>query len=165
MQSRMSLASQLVVFSLDGSHYGLPLENVERVVRAVEVTPVPELPEVVVGAVDVAGAVRPVVSLRQKLRQEGGGGRSVRVSDHLILAHSSRRSLALLVDDVEEVTSVPGEMILKADEMIGGKGAVQGFVKLESGLIVIFDLERCMTRDEEQALDRAAVGEGGTHGT
>ncbi len=70
--------------------------------------------------------MRPVVSLRQKFCQVGGGGRRVRVSDHFFLAHSSRRSLALLVDDVEEVTSVPEEMILKADEMIDGKGAVQG---------------------------------------
>lgn len=159
----MSLTSQLVVFSLDGSRYGLPLENVERVVRAVEVTPIPELPEVVVGAVDVAGAMRPVISLRQKFRKGGGGDRGLRVSDHFILAHSSRRALALLVDDVEEVTHVPEEMILKADEMIDGKGAVQGFVKLEDGLVVICDLERCLTPDQELALDRAVAGGGGAH--
>jgi purine-binding chemotaxis protein CheW len=159
----MSLTSQLVVFSLDGCRYGLPLENVERVVRAVEVTPIPELPEVVVGAVDVAGAMRPVISLRQKFRKESASVRSVRVSDHFILAHSSHRALVLLVDDVEEVTDVAVEMILKADEMIDGKGAVQGFVKLESGLIVICDLERCLTPDQELALDRTAAGGRGAY--
>lgn len=159
----MSLTSQLVVFSLDGARYGLPLENVERVVRAVEVTSIPELPEVVIGAVDVAGAMRPVINLRQKFRNVGACVRSLRVSDHFILAHSSRRALALLVDDVEEVTDVPAGMILKAEELIDGRGAVQGFVKMEDGLIVICDLERCLTPDQEQALDLAVAGGGGAH--
>lgn len=105
--------------------------------------------------------MRPVISLRQKFRRGNGEMRRVQITDHFILAHSSRRALALLVDDVEQVADVPAEMILKADELIDGKGAVQGFVKLEDGLIVICDLEKCLTPDQELALDQAGAGGGG----
>ncbi len=40
-------SSQLVVFVVDGQRYALPLEIVERVVRAVEVTPLPEAPPII----------------------------------------------------------------------------------------------------------------------
>lgn len=151
----MSLISQLVVFSLDGFRYGLPLENVERVVRAVEVTSVPDVPEMVLGAVDVAGRIRPVVSLRRWFARTD---REVRCTDLFVLAHSSRRDMALVVDEVQGVIDCPPELLMGADEMITGQGAVQGFIQMEDGLVVICDLERCLTPIQEEVLDRSAAG-------
>ena len=41
--------NQIVLFTLDEPRYALPLSAVERVVRAVEITPLPKAPEVVLG--------------------------------------------------------------------------------------------------------------------
>jgi len=45
---------RFVVVALDGRAFGLPLATVERVVRMVDVTPLPGAPEVVDGVINVA---------------------------------------------------------------------------------------------------------------
>ena len=53
-----------VLFTVDDQIYALDLVEVERMVRAVAVTPLPEVPAYVAGVVDVQGRVLPVVDLR-----------------------------------------------------------------------------------------------------
>src|SRR5712675_257312 len=60
------MSNQLVVFALDAQHYALPLTGVQRVVRMVEVTPLPKAPEIVLGVIDVKGHIIPVMSIRNR---------------------------------------------------------------------------------------------------
>ena len=41
----MEMKNQLLVFVFDGRHYAVKLQAVERVVSAVEITPLPEGPD------------------------------------------------------------------------------------------------------------------------
>jgi purine-binding chemotaxis protein CheW len=65
---RMNKATQLVVFALDEQRYALRLTAVERIVRAVEVTPLPKAPQIVLGVIDAQGRIIPVVDVRQRFR-------------------------------------------------------------------------------------------------
>ena len=60
----MNARRTIVVFLVDGQRYALPLSAVDRAVRAVAVTPLPEMPPQVLGAINVHGRVLPVLSLR-----------------------------------------------------------------------------------------------------
>ncbi len=62
----MSDHFKLVVFRLDEQRYAIPLAAVERIVRAVEVTALPEGPEIVLGVIDMEGRIRPVLDTRGK---------------------------------------------------------------------------------------------------
>ena len=59
---------QIVVFALDEPRYALPLSAVERVVRAVEITPLPKAPEIVLGVINMQGQVVPAVDIRKRFR-------------------------------------------------------------------------------------------------
>ena len=61
----MSESVQFVVFRLDKQRYALSLAAVERVVRAAEVTLLPNAPPIVLGAIDVGGRVLPVFNVRR----------------------------------------------------------------------------------------------------
>lgn len=52
----MNNLNQLVVFTLDEQRYALHLAAVERIVRVVEVTPLPKSPEIVLGVVNAMNA-------------------------------------------------------------------------------------------------------------
>ncbi len=52
---------QLVAFTLGEQRYALPLTTVQRVVRMVEVTPLPKAPEIVLGVIDFQGNIIPVM--------------------------------------------------------------------------------------------------------
>ena len=105
-----------LVFTIDGRRCALPLARVERVLRAVEITPLPgaKLPSPVRGVVNVHGTVTPVFDLRPAQRHE-----EVRESEQMILValREDRRAL-LLCDDVEGVRQVGAQDIASSGAML-----------------------------------------------
>jgi purine-binding chemotaxis protein CheW len=142
----------LIVFELESARYALPISVVERVVRAVEVTPLPRAPEVVRGVIDLAGRVIPVVDARRRLRLPT---REVRPADQMIIARTSRRSMALLVDRVEGVIECEAGDLVAASEIAPGLDFVAGVLKLPDGPALIHDLDRFLSLEEEAALEGA----------
>ena len=61
----------LLVFSVDEQEYALPYTIVEKVVRSVEITPLPNAPDIIKGIINVHGRVIPVLSVREKLGCHG----------------------------------------------------------------------------------------------
>jgi purine-binding chemotaxis protein CheW len=148
----MSRAQALVVFSLEHQRYALDLGKVRRAVRVVAITPLPQAPPIVVGIIDLGGEVIPVVSLRVRFRLPP---KETRLSDHLVVAHTGRRAVALLVDETNGVIEVSPEDVAKADRIVPGLADIDGAVKLTDGLILIHDLGRLLSLDEEKAIGQA----------
>lgn len=146
------MPEQLVVFALDDQRYGLPLSAVERIVRVVEVTPLPQAPDIVLGVVNVQGRVIPVINLRRRF---GLTERAMALSDQMVVARTARRPVALVVDAVQGVLDYPGQAVVAAQQMLPGLPHLEGVVKLADGLVLIQDLDRFLSLDEETALDCA----------
>ena len=149
---REGSALQLVVFSLDEQRYALALARVQRSVRVVAITPRPEAPAIVLGIIDLGGVVIPVINIRKRFNHPP---RDVRLSDHLIVATTGKRFVALLVDETRGVIEASPESYAPAGEIMPRLELVDGAVKLEDGLILIHDLERLLSLEEETAIDRA----------
>lgn len=146
-----------VIFHLAGQRYALPLETVERIVRAVEVTPLPNAPEVVLGLIDLEGRVLPVFDLRRRLRLPA---RAVWPGDQFIIAQTVRRAVVLVVDGVDEVIQHPQAGVVGAAQLTVESQQIQGVVKLGDGLVLIHDLESFLSPAEAQALDEAMEQKG-----
>ena len=147
----------LVLFRLDEQHYALHLPAVERVVRTVEITPLPKAPEIVLGVINAHGQVIPVVNVRKRFRLPE---REVDLDDHIMIARTSKRLLALPVDSVEGVIEYPEEQVVVSEKIVPGMEYVEGVLKLPDGLILIHNLEKFLSLKEEKALD-GAMGEEG----
>jgi purine-binding chemotaxis protein CheW len=145
-------ATSLLVFGVEGQRYALRLSAVERVVRMVEITPLPQAPSIVVGVIDPAGEIVPVVSLRRRM---GAPERPVRLSDQLIAARAAGRRLTLAVDGVEGVIEPPPAAVAAATDLYAGLGEFEGAVRLEDGLLLIHDLHKFLTPAEVATLDAA----------
>jgi purine-binding chemotaxis protein CheW len=142
----------LLAFSLDQWHCALPLSAVERSYRAVAVTPLPDAPEKVLGIVNVHGIVYPVIDLR---RCFGLPSRPVSPADHLILGHTTRRRVGLMVDSVSGVIECRKAEIVEAETVLPEMEYVSGIVRLKDGVLLIHDLDRFLSLEEEEALDQA----------
>jgi len=151
----MNQPKHLLVFNLDEQRYALLLSNVERIVRVVEITSLPKAPEIVFGVINVRGEIIPVVNIRKRFRLPE---REIALSDHLIIAKTSRRAVALLADRVGQVLEVLENKIISAKKILPAMDYVEGVVKLEDGLILIHDLEKFLSLEEERALERAMKG-------
>jgi purine-binding chemotaxis protein CheW len=151
---------QLVVFRLDGHRYALPLDVVERIVYAVEVTPLPGAPPVVLGGMDLAGQVFPVLDTRRRFRLPE---REISPADQFLIARAGRRTVVLVVDEAQDVIECPDAKLVKSAEIAPGLEQFQGALTLDDGLVLIHDLERFLSLDEARAVDEA-LGREPDHG-
>ena len=148
----MSDLIQLVVFRLGEQRYALPLTAVERIVRAVEVTPLPGAPAIVLGAIDVEGRVLPVFNLRRRFLLPQ---REIDPADQFLIAWTARRMVALVIDEAQGVIEREQSAVIASDRIAPGLEQFQGMVQLDDGLVLIHDLEKFLSLDEARALDEA----------
>lgn len=148
----MNKSNQYVVFTLDEQPYALRLSTVERIVRVVEVTPLPKAPEIVLGVVNVQGQIIPVVNIRKRFRLQE---REMNLNDQLIIAHTSKRTVALVTDVVNGVVERSEQEVITSEKILPGLEYVEGVVKFENGMIFIHDLDKFLSLEEMKALDDA----------
>ena len=156
----------LVVALLDGWRCGLELGAVVEVVSAVETTPLPKAPDVVMGedvrsradpdgalgVVSVRGEILPVVDVRSRFRLPP---RAVRPSDRFLVARSRTRHLVLPLDDVVGVTEVGDDGIVTPGTVVPGLELLRGIARCDDGLILIHDLDAFLSLEEDEALGEA----------
>jgi len=151
---------QWVIFRLEEQRYALALETVERIVQAVEITTLPKAPAIVLGVIAAGGQVIPVLNARQRFQLTE---REIRPSDHFLIARTARRTLALVIDEAEGVVESSLREVVHAPKIVPGLEHVQGIARLEEGLVLIHDLEKFLSLDEERLLD-AALSQEARHG-
>jgi len=144
--------TDLVAFRLDEQRYALPLMAVKRVIRAVDVTPLPDAPPVVCGVMDMHGDVLPVLNIRGRF---GLPDRKIDPADQFLIAQTTQRTMVLVVDEALGVIRVPRSALIDAAQILPGLDYVQGVVKLDDGLVLIHDLEKFLSMDEARTLDEA----------
>ncbi len=148
----MNESKALVIFLLDHQKFGLFLSHVERIVRMVEISPLPKAPEMVLGVINMAGTILPVFDVRKRFNfppREPG------LNDHLIIARLNRRFAALLVDSAAEVMPYQEQKVVETHHILQGLPDVEGVMKLESGLVLIHRLDQFLSLKEELVLEEA----------
>jgi purine-binding chemotaxis protein CheW len=143
---------QLVTFSLDDRKFALFVSAVQRIVRVVEVTALPKAPEIIAGIINLQGTLIPVFDIRMRFRLPP---REVRLDDQMIIATTAKRTVALIVDSVDDVIEIPGERVIAAEQILQELEYVEGVMKTEGGMVLIHDLERFLSLPEEKELDEA----------
>ncbi len=143
---------EVLVFYLDDDRYALPLSTVQRVVRAVEVTPLPKAPDVVSGIINVAGEVTPVFNIRKRF---GKTCRDLDPADTLVLARTSKRTVGVSVDRVQFVIRIDRESWTEPEQILSGIGYLAGVARLPDGMVLIHDLETFLSPSEDRQLDEA----------
>jgi purine-binding chemotaxis protein CheW len=141
---------KLVVFSLNEQKYALRLAVVERVVRIVEIIRLPKAPEIILGVINIQGRIIPVVNV---CRRFGLPERDTDLNDQLIIANTEKRTVALVVDAVDGVMEFPDQKVTSPDQILPSMEYIAGVIKMENGLILVHDIDRFLSLEEEQRLE------------
>lgn len=148
----MRMTDQYVVFILDAQRYGLHSSVVDRVVQMVRITPLTKAPEIVLGIINIQGRLIPAINMRRRFRLPE---REIALTDHLIVAHTARRPVALVADAVLDVVECAEQSLVSAESIVSNIDYLQGVIKLKDGLILVHDLDTFLSLEEEDSLDRA----------
>lgn len=147
----------LLVFELANQRFGLPLRDVQEVVRAVLPAPLPGAPPLVEGLIDVRGALAPVLDVRRRF---GLAPRALDADQHFVLVRTSAgdrppRLVALRVDRAADLARVEEAGPDELERAGPGSPHVAGVARLPDGLILIHDVARFLSAAEAEALDEA----------
>lgn len=149
------LASVLVV-EVDQHRVAFLAAAVDEVLPAALPVPLPGAPELVDGLLDVRGEAVPVVDVRRRF---GLPPRPLELTDCLVLLRAEGRRLALRVDEAVTLADVERND-LTPDPSFPGAGYVAGTASHEGDLLVVLDVTRFLTEDEERVLQAALAGDG-----
>ncbi len=144
--------SQMVVFMMENEEFACSINNVQEVVKMVRVTPLPRSLDFVEGVINMRGEVIPVIDLRKRFELP----EAERTNDsRIIIVEVQERMVGLIVDSVSEVTRLPDEQIQEAPRQVaGGKtDLITGVGKVDDRMLIILDLDRILTTDEQVVLE------------
>ncbi|PKL42624.1 MAG: chemotaxis protein CheW [Candidatus Riflebacteria bacterium HGW-Riflebacteria-1] len=152
LSEKSTVQNKIVIFTLGDFRCALPLPCVEKVVRAVEISPLPKAPEIILGVINKSGTLIPVIDIRRRFRFPQ---RELSIDDRYVIAKTAKRLVALVVDAVDEITELTDEELVPAEADLPFAEHLKGVAKIKGNLIMIYDLDQFLSLDEEQALSSA----------
>jgi purine-binding chemotaxis protein CheW len=136
-------ADNYILFTVAGTSYALPSQDVAHVEMIEQITKVPNAPAFVDGVVFSRGQVVPAINMRARF---GFDRAPLDVSSRLLVVNSKGRSVGLLVDACREFMTVPPSAIHPPGEALSGMSAqyVDGVATVNDRLIVLLGLDRLL---------------------
>jgi purine-binding chemotaxis protein CheW len=139
----------LIVLELDGRQFALPVDHVNEVLRMVAITPLPDAPAWVAGAINVRGDVVPVIDLRARL---GLRPRTYCLDTPIFVVTVFGRRMAVVPDAAVEVVELPSRSLDDPDELIGPDHPIAHLARVEGRVVPVLVLERICDGAQSLAL-------------
>jgi purine-binding chemotaxis protein CheW len=149
--ARAQAVLDVVLFSLGKHRFGLMIDDVERVLRAVALTPLPNAPAIVEGLISVAGAPVAVLDIRKRF---GLRPRPIDVDDVLIITRTGERHVAIRADRVIGVVKVDPADVRDAKAVASMDPQIAGVASLSDGVVLLHDPQSFLTQAEAIELSK-----------
>lgn len=143
---------QLVTFRLGDEEYAVDVAQVQEIVRLTTITAVPRSASHVEGVVNLRGRIVPVIDLACRF---GLARRERSKTSRIVVTEVGGRTVGMLVDAVSEVLRLASSAIEPTPEMLQvGIHAdfITGIGKLEGRLLIMLDLPRVLTAQDDAEL-------------
>ncbi|MGV3488264.1 MAG: chemotaxis protein CheW [Tuberibacillus sp.] len=142
---------KVIVFTLGGEKYGVNVEQVLSIEKAMEITRVPNTESYVKGIMNLRGVIYPVVDLQSRFRI---GESKITSETRLCIVQMEDVKVALIVDAAEDVITIDGDRVESAPELVGGVEAdyINGIAKIDSDLLILLNLDRVLRHDDVEKI-------------
>ena len=132
------LEQQLVVFSLQGEHYALPITSVREIIRYKPPRSIGQAYGLIQGVISVRGQILPICDLSSRL----GTTLEIHDASRILIIEASGTAIGLIVDAVDEVLLVAAEDIEPLPISDSESGLGDQIAKVGERLITLLDAQR-----------------------
>ena len=143
------MAIQSLVKSYIGDEaFGIGIKQIFQIIKPQEVFKVPNTPPYIEGLINLRGKVMTVFNLRKRFNMpEKENDEDTKI----LIVRSGDYLLGFIVDNVTEIVRVQDEDIVETPSTIKSfdKRFLTGVAKVGEKLILLLDLEKILTPDEE----------------
>lgn len=143
---------QIVGFQIGAETFGLPIAAVREIIRVPEITAVPNVPDHIVGVINLRGKIVPVIDLPKRF----GAASSERSSkNRIVVVELDGRWVGLIVHSASEVLRVPLSKFENPQDVFSDSSLdyVSGVGKLNGRLVILLDLQKIARRGELRNAD------------
>lgn len=143
----MANLQQFCTFFLKDQFFGVPVQQVQEVIRYQEMTRVPLTPSVIRGLINLRGQIVLAVDLRRRFAMEDRPESQLPMN---VVVRTEDGPVSLLVDEIGDVLEVEEESFERPPETIEGqtRELVRGVYKLQERLMLVLDTERAVTGED-----------------
>ena len=145
--------TQIVVFKLADDLFAADVYSVERVLRHVAPTAIPDVPPWIVGVIDYQQRVVPVIDLRVRF---GLAGATVKPETRILILNSEGEWIGAVVDAVVEVVTIDATALQPPPPIFRGLAGeyLRGLIRRGDRLVVCLDVARLLSTNDRLTLDQ-----------
>lgn len=136
---------QLVGFIIGEEEYAVPILSIQEIIKPIEYTRVPSVPEYILGVFNLRGSVIPLIDLRRKFKMQ-----PAKPSDdtRYIVMKGRDNTAGFVIDRLTEAIRIKSNKIGPPPETIHtDKGMVYGIGMRDDSILTILKVEALLKRD------------------
>jgi len=136
---------QAVLFRLENNIFGVPISNVQEIIKTPAITAIPNTPEFFKGVVNLRGKVIPVLGLSEKLGLRESDSEERRT----IIVNVGINTAGIIVDAVCDVLKIAEDSIETEVNLCDtASRAISGIAKLDDRLVILLNLDQLLASDD-----------------
>jgi len=142
----MAGAKQLCTFHAGGGFFGIPVAQVQEVVKPQPITPVPLAPTVIRGLINLRGQILTALDLRYRLGLGDLGDPHALMN---VVVRTGDSPISFLVDEIGDVVEVQEDTFEAPPDTLQGemRELIEGAYKLDGRLLLALSTQRTMNLD------------------
>jgi len=144
---------EFLTFRLGREEYGCDILKVQEIRGYENPTRIANAPEFIKGVVNLRGTIVPIIDMRIKFNV---GEAKYDTFTVVIILNIVNRVVGMVVDSVSDVLQMEAQQIRPAPEFSGALDVsyVMGLAAIGERMLILVDIEKLMTSDEMQLIDR-----------
>jgi purine-binding chemotaxis protein CheW len=135
---------QFCTFFVKDEFFGVPVQQVQEVIRYQEMTRVPLVSHVIRGLINLRGQIVMAVDLRRRLGLEDRPESQLPIN---VVVRTEDGAVSFLVDEIGDVLEVAEEKFERPPETLNrqAREMVRGVYKLKDRLMLVLDTQRAVS--------------------
>lgn len=146
------LGGKFLTFRLCEESYGIAVLKIREIIRLQKITPVPQMPAYTRGVINLRGKIIPVIDMRLKfgLAKAVEDERTCIVVVQVNLGQDDEVPVGLVVDAVEEVTTISGDAIEKNPEISSKRKSeyIYGIAKIDQEVKTLLNIDKLIGEED-----------------
>lgn len=136
-------SGQFSTFFVADMFFGVDVLQVQEVLRAQQMSPVPQAPDVIEGLINLRGQIVTAIDMRRRLELEPRGGDKAPMN---MVVRTSDGAVSLLVDEIGDVLDMDAATYEQTPEGLdsAARELIRGVYKLKDRLLLVLDTEKAI---------------------
>jgi purine-binding chemotaxis protein CheW len=135
----------IATFIIDNQQFAFNLTSIERVISAVEITPLPNMTHHIMGLINMHGQMISVFNLRVIL---GLSNRDIDPEDQFMICKTRDKTVALWVDNVQEIIFFEDLKFESIPDNFPQMASIDRVIKIKGRITLMYDIDKLLPFEE-----------------